>query len=90
MKLLIDTNIVLDVLLKRDPFYQNAVNVMNLAQYDDSEAGFLNCVADGISFCCTGERTGSGCLKSGNVIKSSIMRYSSLRCWRNFYHQPSA
>lgn len=35
MKLLIDTNIVLDVLLKRDPFYQNAVNVMNLAQYND-------------------------------------------------------
>lgn len=35
MKLLIDTNIVLDVLLKREPFYQNAVKVMNLAQYDD-------------------------------------------------------
>lgn len=35
MKLLIDTNIVLDILLKREPFYQNAVEVMNLAQYDD-------------------------------------------------------
>ena len=35
MKLLIDTNIVLDVLLKREPFYKNAVKVMNLAQYDD-------------------------------------------------------
>ena len=35
MKLLIDTNIVLDVLLKREPFYQAAVKVMNLAQYDD-------------------------------------------------------
>ena len=35
MKLLIDTNIVLDVLLKREPFYQNAVKVMNLAQYED-------------------------------------------------------
>ena len=35
MKLLIDTNIVLDVLLKREPFYQDAVKVMNLAQYDD-------------------------------------------------------
>ncbi len=35
MKLLIDTNIVLDVLLKREPFYQAAVKVMNLAQHDD-------------------------------------------------------
>lgn len=35
MKLLIDTNIVLDVLLKREPFYQDAVKVMNMAQYDD-------------------------------------------------------
>lgn len=35
MKLLIDTNIVLDVLLKREPFYEDAVKVMNLAQYDD-------------------------------------------------------
>ena len=35
MELLIDTNIVLDVLLKREPFYQDAVKVMNLAQYDD-------------------------------------------------------
>ena len=35
MKLLIDTNIVLDVLLKREPFYQAAAKVMNLSQYDD-------------------------------------------------------
>lgn len=35
MKLLIDTNIVLDILLKREPFCQNAVKVLNLAQYDD-------------------------------------------------------
>ena len=35
MKPLIDTNIVLDVLLKREPFYQDAVKVMNLAQYRD-------------------------------------------------------
>ena len=35
MKLLIDTNIVLDVLLKREPFYQDAVKVMNMAQYND-------------------------------------------------------
>ena len=32
---MIDTNIVLDVLLKREPFYQAAVKVMNLAQYGD-------------------------------------------------------
>ena len=35
MKLLIDTNIVLDVLLKREPFCHDAVKVMNMAQYDD-------------------------------------------------------
>lgn len=35
MKLLIDTNIVLDVLLKREPFYQDAVEVLNLAQLDE-------------------------------------------------------
>lgn len=35
MKLLIDTNIVLDVLLKREPFYQDAVKVLNMAQYND-------------------------------------------------------
>lgn len=35
MKLLIDTNIVLDVLLQREPFCRDAVKVMNLAQYDD-------------------------------------------------------
>lgn len=35
MKLLIDTNIVLDVLLKREPFYNNAIGVMNLAQYSN-------------------------------------------------------
>ncbi len=31
MKLLIDTNIVLDVLLQREPFCRDAVKVMNLA-----------------------------------------------------------
>lgn len=35
MKLLIDTNIVLDVLLKREPFYNNAIGVMYLAQYSN-------------------------------------------------------
>lgn len=35
MKLLIDTNVVLDVLLKREPFYQAATDVLNLVQRDD-------------------------------------------------------
>lgn len=35
MKLLIDTNILLDVLLKRDPFYYKAVEVLELVQYDN-------------------------------------------------------
>lgn len=34
MKLLIDTNILLDVLLKREPFYHKAVEVLELVQYD--------------------------------------------------------
>ena len=32
MKLLIDTNVVLDVLLKREPFYETAAEVLKLAQ----------------------------------------------------------
>lgn len=35
MKLLIDTNVVLDVLLKREPFCETAVNVLNLAKRND-------------------------------------------------------
>jgi len=35
MKLLIDTNIILDVLLKRDPFCELGVKVMNLVGKDD-------------------------------------------------------
>ncbi len=35
MRLLIDTNIVLDVLLQRELFCREAVKVMNLAQHDD-------------------------------------------------------
>lgn len=31
MKILIDTNIVLDVLLKREPFYEEAAKVLKLA-----------------------------------------------------------
>lgn len=46
MKLLIDTNIMLDVLLKCEPFYQDAVKVMNMAQYDDiQEYIFASAVA---------------------------------------------
>lgn len=35
MKLLIDTNIILDVLLKREPFCEPAVGVLNLSQRND-------------------------------------------------------
>jgi hypothetical protein len=35
MKLLIDTNVVLDLILKREPFYQNAIDVLSLAKRDD-------------------------------------------------------
>ena len=35
MKLLIDTNVVLDVLLKREPFAESAANVLSLAQRKD-------------------------------------------------------
>ena len=35
MKLLIDTNVVLDVLLKREPFYVAAADVLKLTQRDN-------------------------------------------------------
>lgn len=35
MKLLIDTNIVIDVLLKREPFYKLSLEVLNLAKRED-------------------------------------------------------
>lgn len=35
MKLLIDTNVVLDVLLGREPFFKAATEVLNLAQRSD-------------------------------------------------------
>ena len=35
MKLLIDTNVVLDVLLQREPFCRTATAVLNLTQRDD-------------------------------------------------------
>lgn len=37
MKLLIDTNIVLDVLLRREPFCTGSTNVIKLAQREDIE-----------------------------------------------------
>lgn len=37
MKILIDTNVILDVLLKREPFYHNSANVLNLSQMDTVE-----------------------------------------------------
>ena len=35
MKLLIDTNIILDLLLKREPFYNEGAKVLNLAKEDN-------------------------------------------------------
>ncbi len=35
MKLLIDTNVVLDVLLRREPFFKAAGGALNLSQRDD-------------------------------------------------------
>lgn len=35
MKILIDTNVVLDVLLKREPFFHDAVRVLNLSKKDN-------------------------------------------------------
>lgn len=37
MKILIDTNIVLDVLLKREPFYEEAAKVLKLAAKEDMQ-----------------------------------------------------
>ena len=35
MRILIDTNIILDVLLKREPFYENAANVLKATENSD-------------------------------------------------------
>lgn len=35
MKILIDTNVILDVLLKREPFYHDGAKILNLAKRDD-------------------------------------------------------
>ena len=37
MKILIDTNIVLDVMLKRKPFYSLSLEILSLAKRDDIE-----------------------------------------------------
>lgn len=37
MKILIDTNIVLDVMLKREPFYKLSLEILSLAKKDDIE-----------------------------------------------------
>lgn len=37
MKILIDTNIVLDVMLKREPFYRLSLEILSLAKRDDVE-----------------------------------------------------
>lgn len=37
MKILIDTNIVLDVMLKREPFYRLSLETLRLAKKDDVE-----------------------------------------------------
>ncbi len=35
MKILVDTNVILDVLLKRDPFYSAGADVLNLSKLKD-------------------------------------------------------
>ena len=35
MRILIDTNVILDVLLKRSPFYETAIEVLKLSARDD-------------------------------------------------------
>lgn len=37
MRILIDTNIVLDVMLKREPFYRMSLEILSLAKRDDVE-----------------------------------------------------
>ena len=35
MNILIDTNVILDVLLKRKPFYQDSINILKLAKWEN-------------------------------------------------------
>lgn len=37
MKILVDTNIVLDVMLKREPFYKSSLEILGLTKRDDVE-----------------------------------------------------
>lgn len=37
MKILVDTNIILDVLLKREPFYHTSTKILNLSKCEDIE-----------------------------------------------------
>ena len=37
MKILVDTNIVLDVMLKREPFYKSSLEILGLSKRDDVE-----------------------------------------------------
>lgn len=37
MRILVDTNVILDVLLRREPFYSNGAKVLNLSKKDEVE-----------------------------------------------------
>lgn len=37
MKILVDTNIVLDVMLKREPFYKSSLEILGLTKRNDVE-----------------------------------------------------
>lgn len=45
MKLLIDSNIILDYMLEREPFFEMAENVLNLAEQDDDITEFVSASA---------------------------------------------
>ena len=45
MKLLIDSNIILDYMLEREPFFDAAKNVLNLAEKDDDITEFVSASA---------------------------------------------
>ena len=45
MRILIDTNVILDVLLKRSPFYETAIEVLKLSARDDIQE-FVSAITD--------------------------------------------
>lgn len=45
MKLLIDSNVILDYMLEREPFFEMAKNVLNLAEKDDDITEFISASA---------------------------------------------